>query len=104
LSPDPWSFLCRSGGAAVVARQFRGALRIPDAPHISGRLLPHQATRTDIRRASAVAAVGFVIIAFVLANADVHAKVGGLVWLTIGGAILIALRLEGRSTELKLEA
>lgn len=47
--------------------------------------------------------IGFVIIAYVLVNADVHAKVGGLVWLAIGVGILIGLRLAGRSTELKLD-
>jgi amino acid transporter len=49
-------------------------------------------------------AIGFVIVAFVLVTADVHAKVGGLVWLATGTAILIGLRLAGRSPELKLEA
>ena len=48
-------------------------------------------------------AIGFVIIAFVLANADVHAKVGGTAWLAIGVVILAGLRLTGRSTELQLE-
>jgi amino acid transporter len=48
--------------------------------------------------------IGFVIIAYVLFNADVHAKVGGLVWLGVGVVILVGLRLAGRSTELKLEA
>lgn len=47
--------------------------------------------------------IGFVIIAYVLVKADVHAKVGGLVWLAIGVGILIGLRLAGRSTELKLD-
>jgi len=40
--------------------------------------------------------IGFAIIAFVLVNADVHAKVGGLVWLAIGAMVLIGLRLRGR--------
>jgi amino acid transporter len=48
--------------------------------------------------------IGFLIIAYVLFNADVHAKVGGLMWLGVGVVILIGLRLAGRSTELKLEA
>jgi hypothetical protein len=39
----------------------------------------------------------------VLANADVHAKVGGSVWLAIGIVIAIGLRIAGRSTELRLE-
>jgi amino acid transporter len=48
-------------------------------------------------------AFGFTIIAFVLVTADVHAKIGGLVWLASGTAILISLRLAGRSPELNLE-
>jgi amino acid transporter len=46
--------------------------------------------------------IGFGIIAFVLANADIHAKVGGLTWLAIGVVVLIGLRLAGRSAELNL--
>ncbi len=48
--------------------------------------------------------IGFAIIAYVLVNADVHAKIGGLVWLGIGVVILIGLQLAGRSTVLSLEA
>ena len=47
--------------------------------------------------------VGFAIIGFVLANADVHAKAGGTICLAIGALILIGLRLAGRSIELHLE-
>jgi amino acid transporter len=47
--------------------------------------------------------IGFVIIGFVLANADLHAKIGGTAWLAIGVVILAGLRLAGRSTELQLE-
>ena len=46
--------------------------------------------------------IGFLIIAYVLFNADVHAKVGGIVWLMIGVLILIGLRLAGRAPELNL--
>ncbi len=46
--------------------------------------------------------IGFAIIAFVLVNADVHAKVGGIVWLAIGAMVLVGLRLRGRSAELKI--
>jgi hypothetical protein len=46
--------------------------------------------------------IGFGIIAFVLANADIHAKVGGLVWLAIGVIVLAGLRVAGRSAELEL--
>jgi amino acid transporter len=48
-------------------------------------------------------AIGFGVILFVLVNADVNAKVGGLAWLAIGAVIAIGLRLAGRSTELRLE-
>ena len=48
-------------------------------------------------------AIGFGVILFVLINADVNAKVGGLAWLAIGMVIAVALRLAGRSTELRLE-
>jgi len=48
--------------------------------------------------------LGFAIIAFVLVNADVHAKIGGLVWLAIGLVILAGLRMAGRSVALRLEA
>jgi len=44
------------------------------------------------------------VILFVLINADVNAKVGGLAWLSIGMVIAVALRLAGRSTELRLDA
>jgi len=47
--------------------------------------------------------IGFVVIAFVLASADSHAKIGGAVWLAVGVVMAIGLRVAGRSTELKLE-
>jgi amino acid transporter len=47
--------------------------------------------------------IGFAIIAFVLVNADAHAKIGGMVWLAIGVVIAFALRMAGRSTQLTLE-
>ena len=47
-------------------------------------------------------AIGFVVIAFVLANSDVHAKLGGTAWLAVG-VIMAGLRVAGRSTELQLE-
>ena len=47
--------------------------------------------------------IGFVVIAFVLASADSHAKIGGVVWLAVGVVMAIGLRVAGRSTELKLE-
>ena len=47
--------------------------------------------------------IGFAIIGFVLVNADIHAKIGGTVWLAMGVVIVIGLRMSGRSTELRLE-
>ena len=47
--------------------------------------------------------LGFAIIAYVLFNADVHAKVGGTTWLAIGIVILVGLRMAGRSIVLRLE-
>ena len=38
--------------------------------------------------------IGFVVIAFVLANADAHAKIGGSVWLAVG--VVMADRLAAR--------
>jgi hypothetical protein len=48
--------------------------------------------------------IGFVIILYVLVNADINAKVGGVAWLAIGVIIAIGLRVAGRSTDLRLEA
>lgn len=47
--------------------------------------------------------LGFGIIAFVLANADTNAKVGGLLWLTIGALILVGRMLRGRAAELTVD-
>ncbi|WP_163506893.1 APC family permease [Fodinicola acaciae] len=51
----------------------------------------------------AVPALGFVIIAYVLVNADILAKIGGLVWLFAGGVVALVLVLRGRTTDLKLD-
>ncbi|NAZ82652.1 amino acid permease [Kineococcus sp. R8] len=48
-----------------------------------------------------VPVVGFAIIAYVLVNADVHAKVGGLVWLAVGLVVVLVFKATGRSTELR---
>jgi amino acid transporter len=48
-------------------------------------------------------ALGFVIIGYVLVNADTRAKVGGLIWLAVGAAVLVFYRVTGRGTELSLE-
>jgi amino acid transporter len=43
-----------------------------------------------------VPTLGFLIIAYVLFNADYLAKVGGIVWLCIGAAVFIINRVRGR--------
>jgi len=47
--------------------------------------------------------LGFVIIGYVLINADTRAKIGGIIWLAVGAALLVFYRLTGRGTELSLE-
>jgi amino acid transporter len=47
--------------------------------------------------------VGFVIIGYVLWNADPDAKIGGLVWLAIGVAVIVIRTLTGRSITLNLD-
>ncbi len=49
-----------------------------------------------------VPVLGFVIIGYVLVNADINAKIGGVVWLVVGVIWLLVLRRTGRSTELKV--
>jgi amino acid transporter len=44
-----------------------------------------------------VPALGFVIIAYVLINADVLAKIGGIVWLALGAVVFIVNRVRGVS-------
>jgi amino acid transporter len=43
-----------------------------------------------------VPTLGFLIIAYVLFNADYMAKVGGIVWLAIGAMVFIINKLRGR--------
>ena len=50
-----------------------------------------------------VPACGFAIIAYVLMNADSRAKIGGIIWLLIGAALLVFYQRTGRGTELSLE-
>lgn len=45
---------------------------------------------------------GFVIIGYVLWNADSLAKIGGAIWLAVGIVVLVVLRVTGRNTELKV--
>ncbi|MET4058879.1 amino acid transporter [Arthrobacter sp. UYP6] len=51
----------------------------------------------------AVPVVGFLIIGYVLLNANIEAKVGGLVWLVIGAGVFLYYRATGRKTELSAE-
>ncbi|MCC3280025.1 APC family permease [Arthrobacter sp. zg-Y40] len=48
----------------------------------------------------AVPVVGFLIIGYVLVNANIEAKVGGLVWLLIGAGVFLYYRATGRKTEI----
>jgi len=48
-------------------------------------------------------AIGLVIIAYVLWNAESNAKIAGSCWLAVGVAILIVLRLMGRAQTLPTE-
>jgi amino acid transporter len=50
-----------------------------------------------------VPVIGFLIIGYVLLNAAVEAKVGGLVWLVIGAAVFAYYKVTGRKTELAEE-
>jgi amino acid transporter len=44
--------------------------------------------------------IGFLIIGYVLLNANIDAKVGGIVWLVIGAGVFFYYRSTGRTTEL----
>jgi len=48
--------------------------------------------------------LGFLIIGYVLLNADINAKVGGIVWLIIGAGVFLYYRRTGRKTDLSGEA
>ena len=45
-----------------------------------------------------VPVVGFLIIGYVLLNADAAAKIGGIVWLVIGLGVYLYYRWSGRKT------
>lgn len=50
--------------------------------------------------------IGFVIIAYVLYSADVHAQIVGLIWLAVGVVLIVVRKLTGRaidSESLRLE-
>ena len=48
-----------------------------------------------------VPAAGFVIIGYVLVNADLNAKIGGTVWLLAGLIVAVVLKQRGRRLELE---
>jgi amino acid transporter len=58
---------------------------------------------TDWWRHVVLPAIGFLIVAYVLWNAEGNAKIAGLSWLAIGAVFYAALRVMGRSTALPLE-
>jgi amino acid transporter len=47
-------------------------------------------------------AIGFVIIGYVLWNAEANAKIAGLAWLVMGAVLFVITRLRGRSAALPL--
>jgi amino acid transporter len=48
--------------------------------------------------------IGFIIIAYVLVNMALPAKIAGISWLTVGIAVLIGLKLSGRAATLPTSA
>ncbi|MDN4640978.1 APC family permease [Agreia sp. PsM10] len=50
-----------------------------------------------------VPVIGFLIIGYVLLNAAVEAKVGGLIWLVLGAGVFAYYKVTGRKTELAEE-
>jgi amino acid transporter len=51
-----------------------------------------------------VPVVGFLIIGYVLLNAAVEAKIGGLIWLALGALVFLYYKLTGRKTVVGSEA
>ncbi|HEY3606065.1 MAG TPA: APC family permease [Pseudonocardiaceae bacterium] len=47
--------------------------------------------------------IGFVIIGYVLYNADVNAKIGGSIWLAIGIILIVIRKLTGRDVTLTMD-
>jgi amino acid transporter len=50
----------------------------------------------DWARHLLVPAIGFAIVAYVLVNAEANAKIAGSIWMSVGLAVVIALKLTGR--------
>ena len=51
----------------------------------------------------AVPVIGFVIIGYVLLNADLDAKIGGLIWLAVGLVVIVVRKLTRRPITLNLD-
>jgi amino acid transporter len=51
-----------------------------------------------------VPVIGFLIIGYVLLNANIEAKIGGIVWLVLGSGVFAYYRFTGRKTDLAGEA
>jgi amino acid transporter len=47
--------------------------------------------------------IGFVIIGYVLYNADINAKIGGSIWLGIGIIVIVVRKLTGRDVTLTMD-
>jgi hypothetical protein len=47
--------------------------------------------------------IGFVIIGYVLYNADPDAKIGGLIWLAVGVVVIVVRKLTRRPITLNLD-
>jgi amino acid transporter len=47
--------------------------------------------------------IGFVIIGYVLYNADVNAKIGGSIWLAVGIVVIVVRKLTGRDVTLTMD-
>jgi amino acid transporter len=47
--------------------------------------------------------IGIAIIGYVLVSAEIHAKIVGVVWMSIGAAIMLALKVSGRLPALPTE-
>ena len=69
--------------------------------HVSviAHFIVRQKSRNWLRHA-VVPAIGFVIVGYVLWNAEANAKIAGACWLAAGAVLFVTLRLMGRSTAL----
>jgi amino acid transporter len=70
---------------------------------VMAHFLLHQKSRNWLRHFVAPA-LGLLIIAYVLLNAQVDAKIAGTVWIAPGLVLFFVLKLSGRSTVLPVDA